>query len=86
MLGGGNDRLFGIICDRFGKPEWKSDNRFVTNASRVKHRSTLEDMIEQITRTKTTKEWLDVLDGSGCPYAAVNDVQGTLNHEHGMYS
>ena len=28
------------------------------------------------------REWLDVFEGSGLPYSAVNDIQGTLNHEH----
>ena len=39
-------------------------------------------MIEAETSKKTTKEWLDVLEGSGCPYAAINDVKDTLEHEH----
>ena len=43
-------------------------------------------MIEEKTRTKTTEEWLDILDQSGMPYAAVNDIQGTLNHEHGEHN
>ncbi|EXJ67824.1 uncharacterized protein A1O5_09170 [Cladophialophora psammophila CBS 110553] len=82
MLGGGNDRLFGIICDKLERPEWKSDARFVTNDVRVQNRDLLEDMIEQITRTKTTKQWLAILEGSGMPYAAINDVKDTLDHEH----
>lgn len=83
MLGGGNDRLFGVICDKLGKPEWKEDSRFKTNAERVKHRDELEKMIEDITKTKTTSEWLELLDGSGMPYSAINDVQTTLGLEHG---
>jgi succinate--hydroxymethylglutarate CoA-transferase len=82
MLGGGNDRLYGVICDKLGKPEWKSDSRFVTNDMRVKNRDVLEEMITNITKTKTTKEWLAVLEGSGVPYAAINDVKDTLEHEH----
>lgn len=82
MLGGGNDRLFGVLCDRLGKPEWKADERFVTNALRVKNRVVLEELIEAETRTRTTREWLDVLEGSGMPYAAINDVKDTLEHEH----
>ncbi|GAB7348927.1 hypothetical protein MBLNU459_g7613t1 [Dothideomycetes sp. NU459] len=82
MLGGGNDRLYGVLCQRLGKPEWAADERFVTNSQRVKNRDTLEDMIEAITRTKTTGEWLDILEGSGMPYAAINDIQATLSHEH----
>lgn len=83
-VGGCNDKLYGILCDKIGKPEWKTDARFVTNALRVKNRDTLDRIIEDQLKTKSTKEWLDVFEGSGMPYAAVNDIQGTLNHEHGM--
>ena len=83
LLGGGNDRLFGILCDKVGKPEWKTDERFTTNSARVANRVALEALIEAETRSKTTAEWLEILDESGMPYAAVNDIQGTLNHEHG---
>lgn len=40
-------------------------------------------MIEETTQQKTTQEWLEIFEGSGMPYAAVNDIQGTLNHKHG---
>lgn len=82
LIGGGNDRLYGVLCTRIGKPEWITDERFKTNAVRVKHRDILEGLIENETKKKTTKEWLDILDGSGMPYAAINDIQSTLKHEH----
>ena len=84
LLGGGNDRLFGVLCEKIGRPEWPKDERFRDNSARVQNRETLEAMIETETTKKTTAEWLQVLDGSGMPYAAVNDIQGTMNHEHGM--
>ncbi len=83
LLGGGNDRLFGILCQKIGHPEWAYDARFFTNAARVQNRDELDSMIETETKLKSTKEWLDVLEGSGMPYAAVNDIQSTLSHEHG---
>lgn len=82
LLGGGNDRLFGIVCDGLGRPEWKDDAKFATNADRVLNRDRLETEMEAVTQQKTTKEWLDVFEGSGLPYAAVNDVYDTLNHAH----
>lgn len=85
LLGGGNDRLFGVLCNKIGKPEWPKDERFHTNSARVNNRETLETMIEAETKKRTTAEWLQVLDESGMPYAAVNDIQGTMNHEHGMH-
>ena len=82
LFGGGNDKLFGILCDGLGRPAWKEDVRFKTNAQRVAHRDELEHRIEEITKTKTTQEWLDIFEGKGMPYAAVNDVLSTLTHEH----
>ncbi|KAH6856350.1 CoA-transferase family III domain-containing protein [Chaetomium sp. MPI-CAGE-AT-0009] len=80
LFGGGNDKLFGILCDGLGRPEWKDDAKYRVNASRVAHRDELEAEIEAITVTKTTQEWLDTFEGKGMPYAAVNDVQGALAH------
>jgi succinate--hydroxymethylglutarate CoA-transferase len=65
LLGGGNDRLYGILCTQIGKPEWITDERFVTNSQRVKNRDLLEELIEAETRKKTTQEWLDILEGCG---------------------
>lgn len=86
LFGGGNDRLFGVLCDRLGFPEWKTDPRFITNRDRVKHREELDGLIEKVVKLKTTQEWLEILEGSGMPYAAINDIQGTLNHSHGKSS
>ncbi|KAL2794439.1 CoA-transferase family III domain-containing protein [Aspergillus keveii] len=82
LFGGGNDRLFGVLCDRLGHPEWKEDSRFLTNSDRVKHRAEIDGLIEDRVKEKTTQQWLEIMEGSGMPYAAVNDIQGTLNHEH----
>ena len=82
LLGGGNDRLFRILCEKLGKPEWATDDKFITNTVRVLNRVELEKLIEAETKKKTTAEWLNMLQGSGMPYAAVNDIQRTLHHEH----
>ncbi|KAK9361141.1 CoA-transferase family III domain-containing protein [Lipomyces starkeyi] len=80
MIGAANDRLYGLMCQLLNKEEWIVEERFTTNALRVKHRSDLIPMIVEETKKKTTAEWLDLFEGSGIPYAAVNDIQATLNH------
>ncbi|TID03931.1 Succinate--hydroxymethylglutarate CoA-transferase [Colletotrichum higginsianum] len=82
LFGGGNDRLYGILCEGLGRPEWRDDAKYRTNAQRVANRVELEALIEAVTVTRTTAEWLAVFEGRGMPYAAVNDVQGALGHEH----
>lgn len=81
-VGGCNDKLYTILCTKLGKPEWATDPRFITNALRVKHRDILDAMVEAELQLRTTQEWLDVFEGSGMPYAAVNDIQDTVNHPH----
>jgi succinate--hydroxymethylglutarate CoA-transferase len=82
LFGGGNDRLFGILAAGLGQPQWAEDPLYKTNADRVANRQELEARIEAISQQKTTAEWLRVFEGKGMPYAAVNDVQQTLQHEH----
>lgn len=85
FLGGANDRLFGILCSKLEKPEWKTNPKYMTNNDRVRNREELEGLIEAETTKRTTQEWLEIFEGSGLPYAAVNDVLDTLNHEHSKF-
>lgn len=58
LIGAGNDRLFGILCEKLGKPEWRYDDRFLSNRARVKNRDILEAMIENEMINKTTQVYL----------------------------
>lgn len=82
VIGGGNDRQFAILCEKLGNPQWINDQRFLTNALRVKNRDILVHMIATTTKQKSTLEWLEILEESRLPYAPVNDIQTTLSHEH----
>ncbi|KAL3443537.1 CoA-transferase family III domain-containing protein [Aspergillus insuetus] len=82
FVGGANDRLFGILCERLGKKEWASDPRFKSNSDRVANRTVLEALIESETSKLDTAEWQRRFEGSGLPFAVVNDVKGTMEHEH----
>ncbi|KAH8428036.1 CaiB/BaiF CoA transferase family protein [Aspergillus melleus] len=82
FVGGANDRLFGILCEKLERPEWQDDKRFGSNNERVRNRNVLEGMIEAETTKRTTKEWQQMFEGSDLPFAVVNDVQATMNHEH----
>ncbi|KAF4335861.1 alpha-methylacyl-coa racemase [Fusarium beomiforme] len=84
LIGGANDRLFGVLCKCLGKEEWSSDERFSTNSSRVAHRDVLERLIEDETSSKLSKEWLDIFEGTGLAYAKINDIKDTLEHSHVM--
>lgn len=73
-LAGGNDAIFGRLCDVIGRPDLASDARFVTNAARVAHRDELADELESAFAAGTANEWADRLNAAGVPTGPVNDV------------
>ena len=61
MLAVGNDRQFAAFCKAAGKPALSADRRFKTNAGRVKHRSALIPIVDNLCRKRPTKSWLKIL-------------------------
>ncbi len=49
------------LCRLLGHPEWSTDPRFRTNDLRVRNRSALRALLEPIFRTRTTAEWMALL-------------------------
>ena len=74
MLAIGNDQQFAQFCRCAGHPEWSIDPRFATNRQRVAHREALIAMLSESTRTRTTQEWIEVLEPLGVPCGPINDV------------
>lgn len=60
------DSTFAVVdrwdkfCNALGKEEWISDPDLSRNEYRVENYDRVEEMVEEITRTKTTDEWLTI--------------------------
>src|ERR1700761_930893 len=61
------DRLWRRAAQALGAPHWLDDPRFRTPTERIAHIDDLESVIETVTVTRTTEEWLAVLDEAGIP-------------------
>jgi CoA:oxalate CoA-transferase len=70
----GNDVLWKRLCDALACPELAEDPRFETNALRTQNQHELADLLECVTSTKTTEQWMAILEESGLPYSPVNTV------------
>jgi hypothetical protein len=71
MIGAGNDRQFGILCECIGRGDVGIDERFLTNSKRVGNREGLLGIIQGEIEKRRTEEWLDIFEGKGMPYAAI---------------
>ena len=74
MRSNGNDGQFTRVCAAAGKPEAASDARFATNPQRVAHRTTLIPLMEDVTRTRSTTEWIVLLEDKAVPCGPINDI------------
>jgi crotonobetainyl-CoA:carnitine CoA-transferase CaiB-like acyl-CoA transferase len=82
-IGANNDRLWQrFVNDALDRPEWLTDPRFATLTDRMAHIDVLEQEIEAITRTRTTTEWVEVLDKAGVPGGPVLTYDETLADPH----
>lgn len=66
-----------------GRPGvFENDPRFSTYEARTEHIGELYALIEEVTATKTTDEWLDLLAGANIPAMRFNQMMDVLNDEH----
>jgi formyl-CoA transferase len=74
LLAIGNDGQFRRFCVAVGKPEWADDARYAGMAGRVTHRATLIPAMEEVTRTRTTAQWVALLEDKAVPCGPINDI------------
>jgi len=80
MIGAGNDKQFRKLCDIIDKSELVDDEKFQANQDRVRNRDMLVDILEKRFREESTQVWLNKFEGSGIPYAPLNDIKQTFEH------
>ena len=74
LLAVGNDGQFARFCEAAGQTQWAHDARFATNTLRVTNRDALIPQIEAVTRTKTTAQWVALLEDKAVPCGPINAV------------
>jgi crotonobetainyl-CoA:carnitine CoA-transferase CaiB-like acyl-CoA transferase len=78
-IGGGTDRHFRMLCERvIERPELARDERFATNAARVRNRETLVPLLEEIFRTKAAHHWVERCREAAIPASLVQGVLEAL--------
>ncbi|MET0017592.1 CoA transferase [Oscillibacter sp.] len=74
IIGAGNDKLYGKLCDLMGEPELKTDPRFTAVKDRVANHVTMKEMVEKWTMQYTVDEVADLLNAAGIPGCPINSI------------
>ncbi|WP_245285226.1 CaiB/BaiF CoA-transferase family protein [Bradyrhizobium sp. WSM3983] len=70
----GNDGQFVKLCDVLGQPDWPKDERFASNAQRVRNISELSELLRGLFAQWEREKLVAELDAAGVPCGAINSV------------
>jgi CoA:oxalate CoA-transferase len=60
------------------RPDWQDDERFATRSARAQNKEELTQLLNEIFKQKTSKDWLDALQIVGVPSGPVNTLKSAL--------
>ena len=66
-IGAAGEAIYRRFCKVIDAPELATDPAFATNADRSKNRARLNEAIGAVTRKRTTRAWIELLNEAGVP-------------------
>jgi formyl-CoA transferase len=81
LLAIGNDGQFARFSEAAGQPQWALDPRFASNTLRVQNRLVLVQQIEAVTVTRSTAQWIVLLEDRAVPCGAINNLDQAFSDE-----
>ena len=70
----GNDGQFAKLCEVLERSDWARDERYATNAQRVRHIGELSALLRERFASWPREALIDALDRAGVPCGPINDV------------
>lgn len=82
VIGAANDKLWVKLCEVMGRSELASDERYDKNPKRVERYMELRPVIQEWTRSYTTKEVVELLLENGVPASPINNLAQVVEDPH----
>jgi crotonobetainyl-CoA:carnitine CoA-transferase CaiB-like acyl-CoA transferase len=73
-LGVGNTQQFRTLCDLIDRPDLRDHPDYQANAGRLKDRALLAAELGQAFIRRSTREWVELLNGAGVPCGPIYDM------------
>jgi crotonobetainyl-CoA:carnitine CoA-transferase CaiB-like acyl-CoA transferase len=74
VLAVGNDEQFARFCTVMGRPELAQDERFRTNAARVRNNAVFTPIISEVLASRDRAHWVDGCERAGVPCGPINTI------------
>ncbi len=79
-IGGANQANWERIAEVLGHPEWREDDRFITNSARMINIEALTVGMNEVLAMRTKEEWIAAFDAAGVPVGPVHTIGEALTH------
>ena len=76
----GNDSQFAKLCEIMGCPELAEDERYATNANRVRNREVLIPLLQEIFYRRNVAKWISLIEPEGVPCGPINNLGQVFEH------
>ena len=73
------EKFWAELCDCIGRPEWKTDARFVDFKARLAHRDLITELLDEALSVRGTDEWMTVF-SARVPASPIYDVKQALDN------
>jgi CoA:oxalate CoA-transferase len=70
------------FCRLAGREGWIEDERFMSNDRRLENYPKFLEEMNDLMRTRTTSEWIDLLDAHGVMCGPVNNIEQVVHDSH----
>jgi crotonobetainyl-CoA:carnitine CoA-transferase CaiB-like acyl-CoA transferase len=74
FMGAADDRMFRDLCKVTGRADLTADERYATNAGRIRHREDLHAVLMPIFASRDAADWVDLLTAVNIPASLVMNV------------
>ena len=79
ILAVGNDGQFKRFCEFAGVPQLAADERYTTNAARVRNRDALLPLLEPVVAEHPSRHWLEGLEACNVSCGPINNLEQVFN-------
>ncbi len=73
------EKMWSNFCDTVGRPDMKTDPRFVDSTQRLKHKDDIWAIVEPIFLERSSTEWVEALERNDVPCSAIKTVPQALD-------
>lgn len=80
IIAAGNDSQYAKLCEAMACPELAVDERYATNANRIRNREALIPLLQAIFATRTVGEWIELIEPEGVPCGPINNIAQVFDH------